>query len=54
LSSQVLEQTDYTHHAPLQRSKVDMDNIYAKPDPRRQVMEQKQKAQKKTYNPNPV
>lgn len=52
LSSNVLEQTDYSHHAPLQRSKVDMDNIYAKPDPRRQVMEQKQKAAKRTYDPN--
>ena len=31
-----------------------MDNIYAKPDPRRQIMENKQKQAKRTYDPTPV
>jgi len=31
-----------------------MDNIYAKPDPRREIMENQNKnKQKRTYNPNP-
>uniref|UniRef100_A0A7S3IEP1 Uncharacterized protein n=1 Tax=Strombidium inclinatum TaxID=197538 RepID=A0A7S3IEP1_9SPIT len=32
LNSQVLEQTDYAHYAPLGKKAVDMNNIYAKPE----------------------
>jgi len=34
-----LAQTDYSDFAPLQKSKVDMNNISAKPDPRRVIAE---------------
>ena len=37
MGSNVFEQTDYSDFAPLQKSKVDMNNIYAKPDPRLEV-----------------
>ena len=32
LTSGVLEQTDYSNYAPLSKNKVDMNNLYAKPD----------------------
>lgn len=37
LGSSVLAQTDYSDFAPLQRSKIDMNNIYAKGDQRREL-----------------
>jgi len=32
LNSNVFEQTDYSHLAPMTKKKIDFDNIYAKPE----------------------
>ena len=54
MSSNVLEQTDHSHHAPERRTNFDLNNHYAKPDERRMIAERKGKeSAKKNRDWNP-